>query len=684
MYFDELDLNDNVLDALYDMRFETCTPVQEQCIPEILKGNDLLGVAQTGTGKTAAYLLPILSKLDDGGYPKDAINCVIMSPTRELAQQIDQAMQGFGYYLNDVSSVAIYGGNDGNRYDQELKSLSLGADVVIATPGRLISHISMGNADFSRVSFFVLDEADRMLDMGFSEDIKKIAQLLPPTCQTIMFSATMPDKIEELAKTLLKNPVVVKLAVSKPAEKIKQTAYVCYETQKLGIIQDIFKQGDLKRVIIFSGKKQKVKAINRALMRMHVNSGEMHSDLDQAERDQMLYKFKSGQIDVLVATDILARGIDIDDIAMVINFDVPHDAEDYVHRIGRTARADRDGVAITFINEEDVHFFKQIEKLLEKEVEKLPLPEELGEGPEYKEGRAQRTSAKSRRRKDRDATSHKRKPRRTENERKEKQPKDKQPQDKQPQEKQTAEAAEGSNTKSAPVTAEDHSTENAQQQEQRKPRRRRGNSKPRQSEADHQDQPTGDADNASNNASVNTSVKADNASESSDNASENRSRRNGNKTRQGKGKQNNVQEGDKQESNAQQGKAQQSNKTGKGNDKQQAKQGKQANGQQAKQGDKQPAKQGKQANGQQAKQGDKQPAKQGKQANGQQAKQGDKQPAKKRSRKPRQQRSEQESLPVSTKYAKTAGMSPVVNPSQDSGLKSLLKKPLKWLKKLGK
>ena len=646
MYFDELDLNDNVLDALYDMRFETCTPVQEQCIPEILKGNDLLGVAQTGTGKTAAYLLPILSKLDDGGYPKDAINCVIMSPTRELAQQIDQAMQGFGYYLNDVSSVAIYGGNDGNRYDQELKSLSLGADVVIATPGRLISHISMGNADFSRVSFFVLDEADRMLDMGFSEDIKKIAQLLPPTCQTIMFSATMPDKIEELAKTLLKNPVVVKLAVSKPAEKIKQTAYVCYETQKLGIIQDIFKQGDLKRVIIFSGKKQKVKAINRALMRMHVNSGEMHSDLDQAERDQMLYKFKSGQIDVLVATDILARGIDIDDIAMVINFDVPHDAEDYVHRIGRTARADRDGVAITFINEEDVHFFKQIEKLLEKEVEKLPLPEELGEGPEYKEGRAQRTSAKSRRRKDRDATSHKRKPRRTENERKEKQPKDKQHQDKQNAEKQTAEAAEGSNTKTAPVTAEDHTTDNAQQQEQRKPRRRRGNNKPRQSEANRQNQPTGDADNASNNASVN----ADNASESSDNASENRSRRNGNKARQGKGKQNNVKEGDKQESNAQQGKAQQGNKTGKGNDKQQ----------------------------------DKQPAKQGKQANGQQAKQGDKQPSKKRSRKPRQQRSEQESQPVSTKYAKSAGMSPVVNPSQDSVLKSLLKKPLKWLKKLGK
>ena len=318
MYFDETQLNDHVLDALYDMRFDVCTPIQEQCIPPILEGRDLLGVAQTGTGKTAAYLLPILSRLDDGGFPKDAINCVIMSPTRELAQQIDQAMQGFGYYLDGVSSVAVYGGNDGNRYDQELKSFQMGADVVIATPGRLISHISLGSADLSHVSFFVLDEADRMLDMGFSEDIKMIASKLPPTCQTIMFSATMPEKIEELAKTLLKNPVEVKIAVSKPAEKIKQTAYVCYETQKIGIIKDLFRKGDLNRVIIFSGKKQKVKAINRTLQQMKINSGEMHSDLEQAERDEILYKFKTGQIDVLVATDIVARGIDIDDIAMSI------------------------------------------------------------------------------------------------------------------------------------------------------------------------------------------------------------------------------------------------------------------------------------------------------------------------------------------------------------------------------
>ena len=410
MYFEDLDLNDNVLDALYDMRFDECTPVQEKCIPEILKGHDVLGVAQTGTGKTAAYLLPVLSKLADGGYPESAINCVIMSPTRELAQQIDQGMQGFAYYLNGVSCVAVYGGNDGNRYDQELKSLALGADVVIATPGRFISHISLGNVDLSKVSFFILDEADRMLDMGFADDIMTIAKKLPATCQTIMFSATMPKKIEELAKTLLKNPVEIKLAVSKPAEKIQQTAYVCYETQKMGIIKDIFKAGDLKRVIIFSGSKQKVKQIAGSLNRMHINCGEMHSDLDQEQRNDVMFKFKSGQIDVLVATDIVSRGIDIDDIAMVINYDVPHDAEDYVHRIGRTARADRDGKAITFVNEDDIYFFQQIESFLEKEVEKAQLPAELGKGPEYKSnGKPKKSgnSAKSRRRKDRDHQSHK-------------------------------------------------------------------------------------------------------------------------------------------------------------------------------------------------------------------------------------------------------------------------------------
>lgn len=394
MKFEELDLSDNILDALYDMRFDECTPIQGQCIPKILEHNDILGVAQTGTGKTAAYLLPVLSLIDDdryyneGRYPKDAINCVIMSPTRELAQQIDQAMQGFGYYLDDISSVPVYGGNDGNRFDTEVKAMKAGADVLIATPGRLISHLQIGNLDLSRCSFFILDEADRMLDMGFSEDILTIAKGLPATCQTIMFSATMPEKIEQLAKTLLKNPVEVKIAVSKPAEKIKQQAYVCYEPQKLRIIESIFKQGDLERVIIFSGKKTKVKDITQKLHKMKINCGAMHSDLSQAERDEIMFKFKSGQINVLVATDIVARGIDIDDIYLVINYDVPHDAEDYVHRIGRTARAQRDGRAITFINEEDIYYFKQIEGFLEKDVVKLEMPEGIDKGPDYSAGGA--------------------------------------------------------------------------------------------------------------------------------------------------------------------------------------------------------------------------------------------------------------------------------------------------------
>jgi len=405
MTFEETYLNDNILDALYDMHFEEMTPIQERCIPEILDGHDVLGVAQTGTGKTAAYLLPILSMLDDGGFPEDAINCVIMSPTRELAQQIDQAMEGFSYYLDSISSIAVYGGNDGTRFDQEMKGLRGGAPVVIATPGRLLSHMKVGNLDLSRTSFFVLDEADRMLDMGFSEDIMQINKLLPDNCQKIMFSATMPEKIRELAVSLLHHPVEVKIAVSRPAEKIRQSAYVCYDPQKLGIIQSMFRGGDLQRVIIFCGKKDRVKDIARELKKMKINCGAMHSDLTQAERDDVMYRFKAGQIDVLVATDIVARGIDIDDIRIVINFDVPHDSEDYVHRIGRTARADRDGMAITFINERDIPRFQQIERFLKKEVEKIPLPSELGEGPEYKES-SKRAPRRNRGGKGRGGKSH--------------------------------------------------------------------------------------------------------------------------------------------------------------------------------------------------------------------------------------------------------------------------------------
>ena len=414
MTFEETYLNDNILDALYDMHFEDMTPIQEKCIPEILDGKDVLGVAQTGTGKTAAYLLPILSMLDDGGFPEDAINCVIMSPTRELAQQIDQAMEGFSYYLDHVSSIAVYGGNDGSRFDQELKSLRGGAPVVIATPGRLLSHMKVGNLDLSHTSFFVLDEADRMLDMGFSDDILQINSLLPKNCQKIMFSATMPVKIRELAVSLLHNPIEVKIAVSRPAEKIRQSAYVCYDTQKLPIIQHLFQNGDLKRVILFCGKKDRVKEISRELKRMKINCAPMHSDLTQAERDEVMYGFKAGRVDVLVATDIVSRGIDIDDISMVINYDVPHDTEDYVHRIGRTARADRDGVAITFVNERDISRFMAIEHFLQKDIEKNSLPEGIGEGPEYI-GRSGRKNHHAGRSKGHHSRGRQQRPKRTKN-----------------------------------------------------------------------------------------------------------------------------------------------------------------------------------------------------------------------------------------------------------------------------
>lgn len=384
MKFEELDLSYNILDALDDMHFDTCTPIQEKCIPEILSGNDVIGIAQTGTGKTAAYLLPILSLLDEQDFKDDAINCIIMSPTRELAQQIDQAMQGFSYYLDNVNSLAVYGGNDGSRFENEKRGLTLGADVIIATPGRFLSHIQMGNVDLSNVSFFVLDEADRMLDMGFSDDILKIASLLPRKRQTVMFSATMPEKIEKLARKLMYKPVEVKLSVSKPAEKIKQLAFMCYDNQKIGVLKHIFKTNDLKKTIIFASSKVKVSNIQRTLSQLMVKSGEMHSDLTQQQRDNVMYDFKAGNIDILVATDIVSRGIDIDNISAVINYDVPHDVEDYVHRIGRTARADRDGMAITLINDKDIDKFINIEKFLKYKIEKGEWPKELGETPVYR------------------------------------------------------------------------------------------------------------------------------------------------------------------------------------------------------------------------------------------------------------------------------------------------------------
>lgn len=376
MKFDELLENDDVLDALWDMHFDNCTPIQEKAIPAVLEGRDLLACAQTGTGKTAAYLLPVIDLLADGTFPKDAVNCIIMAPTRELAQQIDQQMQGFSYFL-PISSVPVYGGTDGYTYEQQRKSLKSGADVVIATPGRLLAHLSMGYVDLSQVSFFILDEADRMLDMGFFDDIMQIVSRLPKERQTLLFSATMPPKIQQLASKILRDPVEIKLAVYKPADKIKQSVYICYETQKLGILQYLFAETPPNKVIVFSSSKQKVKELYHALAKTGIKVGEMHSDLDQAKREEQILAFKSGRIQVLVATDIVARGIDIDDIEMVVNYDVPRDAEDYIHRIGRTARADRDGRAVTFVNERDGGRLRQIERLLEKKVPREEIPSHL-------------------------------------------------------------------------------------------------------------------------------------------------------------------------------------------------------------------------------------------------------------------------------------------------------------------
>ncbi len=370
------------MEGLSAMNFQEMTPVQEASIPKILEGKDIIACAQTGTGKTAAYLLPLLNKMMTDGHSADSVSAIVMAPTRELAQQIDQQLEGFSYFLS-VSSVAVYGGNDASAWDQQKKALQMGADFVIATPGRLISHISLDNVDFSKVKYFVLDEADRMLDMGFYDDIITIVKKLPKERQTIMFSATMPPKIQKLAKTILNRPEMVNIAISKPAEGIKQEAYICYETQKLELLLNVLKEDETRKTIVFSSSKLKVKEIARQLKRKNLSVVEMHSDLEQAERDAALLDFKSGKATVLIATDIVSRGIDIDDIETVINYDVPHDVEDYIHRIGRTARANRTGRGVTFVSEEDQEKFGKVERFLEKTIDKLPLPEGLGEGPAY-------------------------------------------------------------------------------------------------------------------------------------------------------------------------------------------------------------------------------------------------------------------------------------------------------------
>ena len=384
MYFDELPLADEVLDALWDMHFDECTPVQEHTIPVILEGRDVISCAQTGTGKTAAFILPLLTNLLYDNHDPNKLNAIIMAPTRELAQQIDQQMEGFGFYV-PFSSVAIYGGNDGGAWGTQSTGLQKGADIVIATPGRLLSLMNIYNIDFSGVKYFILDEADRMLDMGFYDDIMAVVNRLPKDRQTIMFSATMPANIRKMAKAIMNNPAEVQIAVSRPPESIRQMAVDIYEAQKTAfIVQKFSSSGDqeLKKVIVFVGKKQKVKDLTRALRANHINARAMHSDLEQKERDEVMLDFRNNKVDVLVATDIVSRGIDVDDIPLVINYDVPRDAEDYVHRIGRTARAENKGEALTLVSPEDKHFFNKIERFLQKSIERLPLPASLGAAPD--------------------------------------------------------------------------------------------------------------------------------------------------------------------------------------------------------------------------------------------------------------------------------------------------------------
>ena len=379
MFFDELALSDEVLDALWDMHFDECTPVQEKTIPVILEGHDVISCAQTGTGKTAAYILPLLTNLAFDDHDPDKLNAIIMAPTRELAQQIDQQMEGFGYCV-PFSSVAIYGGKDNGAWGTQVTGLQRGADIVIATPGRLLSQMNIYDIDFSGVKYFILDEADRMLDMGFYDDIMTIVRKLPKDRQTLLFSATMPPKIRQLARTILHDPVEVQIAVSRPPESIKQMHEFVDEGKKVEAVLATLNKAKgerleaneangegtngLKKVIVFAGKKQRVKDLTRTLRSLNIDARAMHSDLEQNERDQVMLDFRNGKIGVLVATDVVSRGIDVTDVPLVINYDVPHDPEDYVHRIGRTARAENSGEAMTLVSPDDMHYWKKIERFL--------------------------------------------------------------------------------------------------------------------------------------------------------------------------------------------------------------------------------------------------------------------------------------------------------------------------------
>ena len=379
--FSELGLHDVLLKGLEDLGFEKATPIQEKAIPLIIEGSDLIGCAQTGTGKTAAFLLPILHRILVAG-DLNSTKCLIIVPTRELALQIDQQLQGLSYYTG-ISSIPVYGGGSGDVFSIEKKALSEGASVIIATPGRLIAHLSMNYVNMDKLEFLILDEADRMLDMGFYQDIRKIVSYLPKKRQNLMFSATMPPKIRTLAKETLHEPVEISIAVSIPAEKIIQVGFSVYATQKIPLILHIFKARSFNRVIIFCSTKDSAKKLTKSLKSLKVQVEEIHSDLDQKQREEVLNLYKANRLNVLVATDVLSRGIDIEDIELVINFDVPNEGEDYIHRIGRTARAASKGAAFTLISPEEQYKFRNIEALLGKEIPKGKLPETLGEAPVY-------------------------------------------------------------------------------------------------------------------------------------------------------------------------------------------------------------------------------------------------------------------------------------------------------------
>ena len=368
------------MEGLDAMGFEKPTPIQEQAIPIILQNKDIIACAQTGTGKTAAYLLPVINKIIR--THTHTFNTLIVVPTRELAIQIDEALQGFAYFT-PVTAIAIYGGKDGTSFEQEKKALTQGANVVVATPGRLIAHLNQGYVKIQTLQHLILDEADRMLDMGFSDDLNKILSFLPKQRQTLMFSATMPPKIRTLAKKILIEPEQINIAVSKPAAGIMQGAYLVYNEQKINLIKGLLRGKEISSVLIFSSTKEKVKQLEKELLQLKFNVAAIHSDLEQDQRNEVLRQFKNRKLQILVATDILSRGIDIDSIGLVVNYDVPGDAEDYIHRVGRTARAETTGVALTFINPADMSKFKRIEELIGDEIKKVPLPPELGSGPEY-------------------------------------------------------------------------------------------------------------------------------------------------------------------------------------------------------------------------------------------------------------------------------------------------------------